>query len=287
VNSRSMDPKSNRHETSNLQSLLHDIDRETSNLGCAFVVDQLHAAIEGELDASTTSFVMSHVEECGSCQLEMDRLQRDHIELLEEFVVAPQLPSSFAKKVVTAIQDADSRQRQKTRLLRRRFVVGLAAGLVLGAAIFGIALQTSMFSSGSNSSDDVAVSQPENDSTSEARVADLATKDLPVIDSVASADRGESANHSTVPVKTVAARPRVSSQPVHVPAISDARDDVRGLRAVSEALGEFDCDVNGDGVTDIRDHVSSIIAAHSSSAPAAAEIAALDCFGEHCDCIDC
>lgn len=110
--------------------------------GCPFVTDQLHAYVEGEVDRSTTSFVLAHLEQCEPCRVKKDKIERDRLEFLESFVVAPKLPDRFATKVVAAIHEQENGQKRRALLLRRRFSFGLAAGLLLGAAIFGIVFWT-------------------------------------------------------------------------------------------------------------------------------------------------
>jgi hypothetical protein len=259
--------------------------------GCPFVIDQLHAAVEGQLDKSTASFVESHVDQCPSCRLEKDRLQRERLELLESFVVAPRLPDRFAQKVVTAIRDAKANQQHRARLLRRRFVVGLAAGLILGAAIFGVVLQTVFsggFSGGSSSEDlasvasstpsDESAATPSTEQPSREVVLPVPAANLPEAIVV---ERAVPLHRTPVMVAVAvnSAQTEMLREVIQVPVIFDG-EDAPGQLTLRAAAGAPPCDVdvNLDGVVDELDHVYMILARMSSS-PAAAEIAAqLDCY---------
>ena len=282
-----------------LQSILHgldgdDADRDGSDragnrsVGCPFVIDQLHASIEGELDDSTASFVESHVEQCAPCRLEKDRLQRERLELLESFVVAPRLPDRFAQKVVTAIRDAKANQQERARLLRRRFAVGLAAGLVLGAAIFGLALQTWM-SEGSTSSNEVATVPSTDPSPVEVALPGPkpgATAVAVPLERNAELDAKSAARPRHIPtVVTLPVRlvePETQPRTVLIP-VTPVGNQFSGrltLRAVKDLLGAPPCDVdvNLDGYADELDLVHMIIAQTTSSPVAAEFIAQFDCY---------
>jgi hypothetical protein len=113
-----------KQESSNISSPRFDDD------SCRFYQENLQAFIDLELDRSTQRILSAHLRECPACVAEKDGLERQRLDLVGSLVDAPELPTDFSGKVVDLIH---SRTRRK-QTLRRRFALGLAAGLLIGSA---------------------------------------------------------------------------------------------------------------------------------------------------------
>jgi anti-sigma factor RsiW len=109
---------------------------------CHWIRSVLTAYLDGELKASTAAAVRRHLARCESCRRRAKELQ-DAWELLDEFKPAPVQPG-FTERMMARIVEEKELQALEARLRPNRVlrqvaatVLGLAAGLVIGFAIYG------------------------------------------------------------------------------------------------------------------------------------------------------
>ncbi len=99
---------------------------------CDLFRDRLHAYVECELDDATSRFVSSHLRSCPDCRRVKLALESERLELIESMLSPPKLHARFTSKVRRAVE-ARLESRRRRWLPLRRFVAGLAAGVVFGA----------------------------------------------------------------------------------------------------------------------------------------------------------
>ncbi|MBI4583690.1 MAG: hypothetical protein HY717_06680 [Planctomycetes bacterium] len=106
---------------------------------CIFFKDRLHAYIEMEEEASSAKFISNHLEICPACRAEKDRLEKERLDLLEGFLAAQfpqhQLPAHFPRTILEQIHRRQGKKARRNRMLWRRFVLGAAAGLLVGVTL--------------------------------------------------------------------------------------------------------------------------------------------------------
>jgi anti-sigma factor RsiW len=102
----------------------------------------LAAYLDGELKASTADAVRRHLARCESCRRRARELE-EAWELLDEVKAVPVRPG-FTERMMARIVEEKELQALEARLRPNRIlrqvaatVLGLAAGLVLGLAIYG------------------------------------------------------------------------------------------------------------------------------------------------------
>jgi anti-sigma factor RsiW len=109
---------------------------------CHWVRSVLAAYLDGELKASTADAVRRHLARCESCRRRARELE-EAWELLDEVKAVPVRPG-FTERMMARIVEEKELQALEARLRPNRIlrqvaatVLGLAAGLVLGLAIYG------------------------------------------------------------------------------------------------------------------------------------------------------
>lgn len=116
-----------------------------SDARCPWVVKVLPAYLDGELDRPDADVVRRHLQHCESCQARA-RLLDDTWETLEEAEAAPKtrVAPDFTERMMARLETEKQRQAAEVRERPRRLLrqggavaAGLAAGLVLGLALYG------------------------------------------------------------------------------------------------------------------------------------------------------
>jgi len=109
---------------------------------CQWVRSVLTAWLDGELKPSTAEAVRRHLAECEACRAHLNLL-RESWRLLDEAPPAP-VPAEFTERMMARIVEEKELSRFAARLRpheRRRKVLasvaGIAAGLLLGIAVYG------------------------------------------------------------------------------------------------------------------------------------------------------
>ncbi len=106
---------------------------------CFFIKDRLHAYIEMEVEPSSALFISNHLETCPACRAEKDRLEEERLALLAGLLSAQsqqhQLPAQFPKTIIEQIHRRRGKKTRRSRMLRRRFLFGMAAGLLIGVTL--------------------------------------------------------------------------------------------------------------------------------------------------------
>jgi len=108
---------------------------------CQWVRSVLAAYLDGELKPSTAEAVRRHLARCEACRAQM-RLLQESWQLLDEVTRTP-VPPDFTERMMARVVDEKDLSAFAARLGRhesRRKVIasvlGMAAGLVLGLAVY-------------------------------------------------------------------------------------------------------------------------------------------------------